>query len=282
MFVKAEKSQSKLRLAVFAPSGAGKTYSSLRIAKGIVSKIGGKIAVVDTERKSSSKYADRFDFDIANLNDASVDNFVNMINYASDNKYSVLILDSITHAWADLLLEVDKIAKAKYKGNTWSAWSEGTPKQKKLINAILDCECHIIATMRVKTEWTTEKLDNGRNKPVRVGLSPEQGKGIEYEFDMLIEMNTEHYATVIKDRTGKYQDDVIEKPDEDFGCDLIDWLNDGVNINEKIDNAIAGLIDCDTIKKLGDYHANFPEISTEKRWLNACSVKKNELLNAKK
>ena len=54
-----------------------------------------------------------------------------------------------------------------------------------------------------------------------------EGKGIEYEFDMLVEMSTEHYGSVIKDRTGRWQDKIIEKPGEDFGRDLRDWLADG-------------------------------------------------------
>lgn len=221
MFKKASKKQSKLRLALFGPSGAGKTFTALRIAKGL----GGKVAVIDTERGSASKYADRFDFDVAELTVPKIDNYCNIINSA--NEYSVLIIDSLSHGWSELLEEVDKIARSKYKGNTWSAWSEGNPKQKKLVNAILGFNGHVIATMRSKTEWTTEATTNGKSRPVRVGLSPEQGKGIEYEFDMLIELSTEHVGNVIKDRTGKFQDELIEKPDEDFGNKLIEWLNDG-------------------------------------------------------
>ena len=221
MFNKATKKQSKLRLAVFGPSGSGKTFTSLRIAKGI----GGKIALIDTERGSASKYSDRFDFDVAELQNATIDNTCQFINGAKG--YDILIIDSMSHSWQELLEEVDRIAKAKFRGNTWSAWSEGTPKQRRLVNAILDFPGHIIATMRSKTEWTTEKTRDGKNKPVRLGLSPEQGKGIEYEFDMLIELSTDHMANVIKDRTGKYQDQIIEKPGEELGQQLNVWLTEG-------------------------------------------------------
>lgn len=56
---------------------------------------------------------------------------------------------------------------------------------------------------------------------------PEQGKGIEYEFDLLLELSPDHVANVIKDRTGKYQDAMIEKPDEAFGRALAEWLEEG-------------------------------------------------------
>jgi len=224
-FQKAVKSKSKLRCALFGPSGSGKTYSALSIAKGI----GGKVAVIDSERGSASKYADKFEFDVVDLEKKSIDEYVQFISEAGAAGYSVLIIDSLTHAWQDLLEEVEKLANAKYRGNTWSAWSEGTPKQRALVNAILSCPCHIMATMRSKTEWQTTQDDRGKSRPVRVGLAPEQGKGIEYEFDMLLELSTEHIANVIKDRTGMFQDKLLTKPGVDFGKELVDWLNTGVD-----------------------------------------------------
>ena len=218
MFKKATKKGTKLRLALFGVSGGGKTYSALRIATGL----GGKIALIDTERKSASKYADRFDFDVCELEKASINNLLLTMNEAKG--YDVLIIDSLSHAWNELLEEVDKLATAKYGNNSWRAWSEGTPKQKKLIDAILSFGGHVIVTMRADTNWTTTINDKGKVQPVRIGEAPRQGKGIEYEFDMLMQFNENHIATVIKDRTGKYQDECIDKPDEKFGRELAEWL----------------------------------------------------------
>lgn len=224
-FKKATKAQAKLRAAIFGPSGAGKTFSGLRIAEGMAGD--GRIGVIDSERMTASKYSDRFDFDVLELDDTSVNGYIEAIQMAADEGFAVLIIDSLSHAWQQLLDEIDKLAKAKYRGNTWSAWSEGTPLQRKLIDAILRFPGHIIATMRSKTEWQTTN-ENGKSRPVRVGLAPEQGKGVEYEFDLLIEISTEHIANVIKDRTGKFQDKLIDKPGEDFGRELAKWLDDGV------------------------------------------------------
>ena len=188
---------------------------------------GGPIAVIDTERGSASKYADRFSFDVLELEDQSIDGYVAAISEAAKGGYKVLIIDSLSHGWQSLLEEVEKLAKAKYRGNTWSAWSEGTPHQRRLVQAILNYPGHVIATMRSKTEWTTVD-NNGKKSPQRVGLAPEQGKGIEYEFDLLVEISTEHVANVIKDRTGKFQDKLIDKPGEDFGRQLAAWLSDGL------------------------------------------------------
>ena len=222
MFKKATKASSKVRAALFGPPGAGKTFSALRIATGL----GGRIAFIDTERGSASKYADRFAFDVCDLEDRTIDGYVGAIRAAAAAGYGVLVIDSMSHGWQELVAEVDKLANAKYRGNTWSAWSEGTPKQKRLIDAILSFPGHVLCTMRSKVEYQMGET-NGKARPIRIGLAPEQGKGIEYEFDLLLEISPEHHAHVLKDRTGKWQDKVIEKPGEDFGRQLAEWLSDG-------------------------------------------------------
>ena len=210
-FKKATKLHSKLIMAIFGPSGAGKTFTALSIAKGL----GNRTALIDTERGSASKYAGTFEFEVAELEDNTIASYVTMIQNANGH-FDTLIIDSLSHGWKELLEQIDRIAKTKYRGNTWSAWSEGTPLQNKLVNAILGFKGHVIATMRSKTEWTTEKDERtGKIRPVRVGLSPEQGKGIEYEFDLLMEINPEHFGHVIKDRSGEFQDKIIEKPGVD-------------------------------------------------------------------
>lgn len=228
-FKKATKSQSKLRAAIFGASGSGKTYTSLKIAKGFQNVIQSPIALIDTERGSASKYADKFDFDVLELEKKNITNYIDAIKEAQKAQYKILVIDSLSHAWQELLEEIDHIAQTKFKGNTWSAWSQGTPKQRSLIDAILNFDGHIIASMRAKTEWET----NENKKLIRVGTSPEQGKGIEYEFDFLIEITTDHIATIIKDRSGKFQDKIIKNPDESFGSELIEWLNEGAYIPPK-------------------------------------------------
>jgi hypothetical protein len=182
--------------------------------------------VIDSERGSASRYADRFVFDADTPGDKTIKSYIQAINESAKAGYDVLIIDSLSHAWKELLQEVERLARSKFKGNSWSAWSEGTPMQQTLVDAILSYPGHIIVTMRSKTEWIQEERE-GKSKPVRVGLAPEQGKGIEYEFDVLLELTTDHLGTVIKDRTGKFQDKTIDKPGEDFGVALREWLSDG-------------------------------------------------------
>src|SRR5690606_37222046 len=130
------KQEAKLRLAIAGPSGSGKTYSALAVA----TALGNRVAVVDTEHGSASKYADIFDFDVVNFTAPFHPNrFIEAIHTAEDALYDVLIIDSASHAWngAGGLLEIVDTAAKKYKGNSYMAWSEGTPIQNRLIEAIV-------------------------------------------------------------------------------------------------------------------------------------------------
>lgn len=222
-FKKATKKQCKLRAGLMGIAGSGKTYSALRMATGL----GGKIALIDTERKSASKYADRFDFDVCELDFPSIENMVNTIKEAEDAGYDILIIDSLTHAWQKLLEEVERLTANRFDGNSFRAWGVGTPIQRKFIDVILKSNMHIIATMRAKTEYVVEMNEKGKAAPKRVGLSAEQGKDIEYEFDFLVMIDRNHSATIIKDRSGKYQDETLEQITEETGKELQEWLSDG-------------------------------------------------------
>ena len=274
-FKKATKKQAKLRLALFGVSGAGKTYSALRLAAGLAGDIG-KIAVIDTENKTACKYSDRFNFDVCECEKPSINNITLLLKEAAE--YDVLIIDSLTHAWEELLDEVNKIAKTKFGGNSWSAWSEGTPKQREFIKQLMNFKGHLIVTMRSETCWEIQENDKGKKVPVRIGAAPKQGKNIEYEFDMLIQLNPDHSALVLKDRTSKYQDECIDILDEKLGKDLGEWLSDGeVDINPDID-ILAGLQAMDNADNTRAYYKEYKnEVQDLDAFTEACKKRVQEL-----
>ena len=226
-FRKAERAQLYLRCALFGPSGSGKTMTALRIARGIAEKIGSPFAVIDTESRSASKYADRISFEVDDLEKKTIDDYIASMGEAAKAGYKVLVIDSLSHAWRELTDEVDRMTQASASKNSILSWGKANPKQKCFIEAILNYPGHLIATMRSKTEWVIGEGKNGKAAPEKLGLAPEQGKGIEYEFDLLLELNQKHEAVVTKDRTGKFQDEAIGKPGEEFGMALYDWLMSG-------------------------------------------------------
>jgi hypothetical protein len=232
MFKRATKQAARGRIALAGPSGSGKTYTALLLAQGL----GGPIAVIDTERGSASKYADIFEFDVVNMEPPyHPKRFIEGIDLAAKSGYKVLIIDSISHAWngtGGLLEEVDKIAKRQRAGgNSFAAWKDATPIQNAFIDAMTGAGLHLIVTMRSKQEYIMEQQERrgGRkvNVPKKVGMAPIQRDGVEYEFDLFIEMDIEHTAMVSKSRCPALADGVYNKPGRELGETIGEWLSDG-------------------------------------------------------
>jgi DNA replication protein DnaC len=101
-FQEAERTQLYLRCALFGPSGSGKTMTALCIAKGIANKMRCCFAVIDTEARSASKYADRYRFFVDNLADKIIDGYIASMREASRAGYTVLVIDNLSHAWREL------------------------------------------------------------------------------------------------------------------------------------------------------------------------------------
>lgn len=231
MFKKAERSQIFARIALCGSTGTGKTYTALTIAEGL--KEDGKIAIIDTERSSSNRYADLFDFDICCLETYSPENYTKAIEAAKAGKYNVLIIDSLSHAWdgvEGLLERVEAIAKRSKGGNTFAAWGDATPLHRRLVDAILSYPGHTIVTMRVKTEYIIEQNEKGKMTPKKVGLTPIQRQGIEYEFDIVGDLDQEHSLVITKSRAFFLADKIFYKPTKALGQDILAWTK-GIPIN---------------------------------------------------
>lgn len=239
---KAVRKKAKLRLGVAAPSGAGKTYSSLLLAFGL----GQKIGLIDTEQGSGDLYADLGDYDIIQIEAPyTIDKYLQAIKAFEQANYDVIIIDSLSHAWAGdggLLDKQGKIADSG-KGNGYTAWRSITPEHNALVNAMLASSCHIIATMRSKQEYVLQVNDNGKQAPKKVGMAPIQRDGMEYEFTVMFDIDINHNATSTKDRTRLF-DGKIFKITSETGEQLLAWLNNGVtkeqaevnNFKEKTSN----------------------------------------------
>jgi len=235
-FQRATKQQAKLRLALIGLAGSGKTYSALSIAQHLVP--GGKIAVIDTERGSASLYADRFTFDVLDLERHGPEHYVEAIEAAESAGYDVIVIDSLSHAWAGkdgALEQVDKIAKREGKSNNFTAWRDVTPKHNKLVDAVVSSKCHVIATMRSKMEYVLEKDEKtGKSAPRKVGLAPIQRDGLDYEMTVVGDMNLDHALIISKSRCEAVPvGEVIERPGEKLARTLREWLNSGAPVAER-------------------------------------------------
>ncbi|MCK5608260.1 AAA family ATPase [Candidatus Pacearchaeota archaeon] len=251
MFQKAEKKQVKLKIALTAPSGGGKTYGALLLAKGL----GKKIAVIDTEKGSASLYSDRFNFDVVELSPPyTTEKYQEAIRVAEKGNYDVIIADSITHAWKGEggLLEQKEQIDARGKGSSYTNWAMITKKQEAFIASLLHSDIHLIATMRSKQDYVLQDR-NGKQVPVKVGLAPVQRDGMEYEFTCVLDIAMNHEAQASKDRTGLFKDKIFTITEE-TGSMLRNWMLDGKPLPQPSDiikriNKALGLIWNDEIKK---------------------------------
>lgn len=228
-FKKATKAAAKLRLGLIGPAGSGKTYTALRIAAGL----GGRIAVIDTERGSASLYAGErgIEFDVIELDTYGVERFIEGLKSAADGGYSTVIIDSLSHAWAGkggILEYVDNAGKRNQSGGNFGAWRDATPRHNSLVDAILGAPLHVICTLRSKVEYVVENV-GGRNQVRKVGLQPVQRDGLEYEFTVVGDVNQDHDLVVTKTRAAFLKDAVIREAGEELGQQLAAWLATGTD-----------------------------------------------------
>lgn len=248
MFNPANRKKIKLRMALDGPAGSGKTYSGLMFAFALTqlrtkTATGNKVAVIDTEAGSASKYegyqpegSEPWRFDVCELSSFSPSTYEQVIVEAGRLGYDVLLIDSLSHAWQGTdgaLEQVDK-KKDKSGGNSFTAWKDVTPQQSRMIDAILRSPCHVIATMRTKTEYVLDEQTNASGKkvmvPKKVGLAPIQRQGVEYEFDVVCDIDQAHTLCVSKSRCPEIADRVAHKPGPIFMAPLLHWLNEGMDV----------------------------------------------------
>lgn len=214
-FKKAEEifKSLKLKMSIQGISGSGKTYTALTIG----SLLGNKIAVIDTERGKSALYSNIFKFDVVPLGDHHPDKFVELILEA-EKHYDFLIIDSLSHAWMGtngILEQVDKLT-IMLKNNSMMAWAKVSPIHKRLLDAILDANIHIIVTMRAKKEYVVSTNEHGKKTVDVVGLSAVQKESLEFEFDINAEMTLQNDLIISKTRFTEIKQLVFPKPNKEF------------------------------------------------------------------
>lgn len=197
----------KARVAFAGLSGAGKSYTALKVAKELT--YDGKILVVDTENNSASLYAGEFgdwSFDTYNWQPPYDPRELTMgINqWAKD--YDAIIIDSLSAYWSDTggLLEIVTNAG---KGNTYSGWRVGTPIQNEMIQSILRADCHIFACMRAKGDTSLDKNAQGKTEVRKLGLTAIQRENTIYEMTVygMIDLDS-HGLSIEKTRCSALAD----------------------------------------------------------------------------
>lgn len=227
VFRPASKDGHKARLSLQGPSGSGKTWTGLQIADGLAE--GKRFAVIDTERGAAALYVNDIDaqFDTLPMHRYDPRDLIKALAAAGQAGYPVVMVDSLSHYWkgADGTLDqVDKFAKAKFGGNTFAGWGPAGDLQNDMIEALMAYPGHVVATMRASVKWVL--VDKA---PVNMGMKAEQRKGIEFEFGVAAEMNTDNQLRFIKSRCPAFRGLELDRPDGavDIAKPYLDWLRAG-------------------------------------------------------
>lgn len=286
---KAQRKQVKLRLNLSAPSGAGKTMSALLMAYGLTNDWT-KIAVIDTENNSASLYSHLGEFNAIDLRPPfTPERYTEAINACTKSGMECLVIDSSSHEWSGAggCIEAnEKLAQLKYKGNTWSAWNETTPRHDAFINALLQCNAHIITCTRSKMETVM-----GEGKKVhKVGMKDIQRDGFEYELTVSLNIDRDtHLATASKDRTGLFEgkDAFIITPET--GKKILDWCNTGktqaqeeAEEKERYENDLLGALqEINAAKDLASLQSiwmNYKLFQTDQKFSDAKDARKKAIV----
>lgn len=249
-----ERKKAKIKMALQAPAGAGKTYSSLLLAHGLTNGDYSKVAIIDTENGSADLYAHLGQYNVLTLSPPfSPDNYIKAIEVCEKAGMEVIIIDSISHCW-DYLLDYH----SSLAGNSFTNWAKVMPLQKAFVSKILQADLHVITTMRTKQDYVLNQKD-GKFIPEKVGLKAVQKDGLDYEFTIVFDVDIKHFAVSSKDRTGLF----MGKPDfiinTSTGQKILEWCNSGTNLNDAREK-IKATKTIEELKKLYNQYSDWREL----------------------
>ena len=238
IFKLAVKPKSYCRMALVGPAGSGKTYTALQLA----TQMTNSVALIDTEYDRSLKYAGEFTFYQVRIRDCHPANLIELIHTAKEEGHEAMILDSFSSAWngrSGVLWLVDKVTRAGERQSAQDAWREVNPLQQELLDTLLDIRMHVFVTLRTKVAYAQEqKFDPTTNRVktqnVRVGLQPIQRDGIEFEFELLAEMDHTNTLRFTKSLCSKLQHQEFPLPGKELARLIKEWLDEGASSDEGI------------------------------------------------
>lgn len=196
-FRPAKRENVPLLIGLAGGTGSGKTFTALRLAKGIA---GDKaFALIDTEAGRAKAYADQFKFDHGDLKPPFRPGaYLEAIVAADEANYPVIVVDSMSHEHAGdggLLDWHDEILD-KRAGEDWKkreamnmlAWVEPKGAHKRMVERLLQLRAHLILCFRAEAKIEMTKEDGKtviREKKSLVGYNgwiPIAEKNLPFEL----------------------------------------------------------------------------------------------------
>jgi hypothetical protein len=180
--------------ALFSASGAGKTFSLLRVATGMQSVVGGDIHMIDTEGGRGLHYAERFTYQYTPLAEpyGALD-YLAAIEHVVSKGARIVIIDSLSHEHdgAGGLIDSHEAELSRMAGDDWRkreackmlAWTKPKQNRKRLMQRMLSLR-NVYFLLGFRADETAKPVKNketGKNEVVAMGFMPVAGKNFVYE-----------------------------------------------------------------------------------------------------
>src|SRR5579883_1261237 len=239
-FQKAVREGAPVLIALYGESGSGKTYSALKLARGLVGPQG-RICVIDTERKRARVYANiGAPWDHAELTPPfSPERYIEALAEAEAAKYDAVVIDSASHEWDSIggILEIaDENPRLVGKGLV--QWAKPKARHKKWVQALVRAGCHVILCLRAKEKMAQKKDEKGQDIIVSTGFVPIQDKRFIYEVtcQLFLPTNPDKRGVPIVE---KAPEDLLgafpagEQISEKTGERIRQWLRGGAVVDDR-------------------------------------------------
>lgn len=204
----AVKVLKSIKLLSYGPSYSGKTMSSLLLAVGIVMGMNQcteaeaykRIVLLDTEYGRGALYHQLGAYNYIRIDPPYDTNQLAALvkELSSRAEIDVIIIDSLTHYWAKEGGILDQKSELDKKGgNSFTNWQGLTAVFNKALDSILSSPKHVLITARAKSDTMLVTNEKGKAVPKTYGLKPELREGIEYEFDIVFNVDKETHSLIV-------------------------------------------------------------------------------------
>jgi hypothetical protein len=240
-----------LLIGLIGGTGSGKTYTGMRLCKGISDALGGKpFAVIDTEARRALHYADQFKFEHAELKPPFRPMAYEEAILAADAAgYPAILVDSTSHEHAGEggLLEWHEEELQRMAGDDWkrreavkmSAWIKPKMAHKRMVSRLLQVRAHLVLCFRAEEKVEMQRGDDGKMKIVKKqtrtgkdGWVPICEKSLPFELTASFLLTDERpgYPLPIKLQSQHRELFPLDKPiDEESGKRLAAWAAGGAS-----------------------------------------------------